>query len=123
MVKRIALIILGVVLLGGILVALWWVNERERDADVPKESFIPYNSAVVVNVNSNAKLSPKIEKAFEKEIAAYKSGLAHRVVDTLLKQRLVDSASHSGVSGRGETGCSWSVRVEQERDVCSRRGK
>ncbi|MEY8590376.1 WD40 repeat domain-containing protein [Butyricimonas hominis] len=94
MVKRIALIILGVVLLGGILVALWWVNERERDADVPKESFIPYNSAVVVNVNSNAKLSPKIEKAFEKEIAAYKSGLAHRVVDTLLKQRLVDSASH-----------------------------
>ena len=94
MVKRIALIILGVVLLGGILVALWWVNERERDTDVPKESFIPYNSAIVVNVNDNAKLSPKIEAALGREIADYKEGLLYRMVDTLLKQRLVDTSSY-----------------------------
>ena len=94
MVKRIALIILGVVLLGGILVALWWVNERERDTDVPKESFIPYNSAVVVNVNANAKVSPKLEAALGKEIKAYKEGLLRRVVDTLINQRLVDTTSY-----------------------------
>ena len=46
MMKKIALIVFGVILLGGILTALWWVNEREREVDVPKESFIPYNSAV-----------------------------------------------------------------------------
>ena len=86
MVKRIALIILGVVLLGGILVALWWVNERERDTDVPKESFIPYNSAVVVNVNANAKVSPKLEAALGKEIKAYREGLLRRVVDTLINR-------------------------------------
>ena len=79
--KKIALIVFGIVLLGGIGFALWWVNEREREVDIPKESFIPYNSAVVINVNAN--LSPKIATAFDREIKAFRKSMLSRVVDTL----------------------------------------
>lgn len=80
MVKKIALIVLGVILLGGVLGALWWVNEREREVDVPKESFIPYNSAVVINVNANASLSPKIATAFDREIKAFRESMLLQIV-------------------------------------------
>lgn len=94
MVKKIALIVFGVVLLGGIGFALWWVNEREREVDVPKESFIPYNSAVVVNVNANANLSSKIAIAFDREIKTFRESMLCRVVDTLKQASQVDTSSY-----------------------------
>ncbi len=94
MVKKIALIVLGIVLLGGIGFALWWVNEREREVDIPKESFIPYNSAVVINVNANANLSPKIATAFDREIKAFRKSMLSRVVDTLKQVSQVDTSSY-----------------------------
>ena len=92
--KKIALIVLGIVLLGGIGFALWWVNEREREVDIPKESFIPYNSAVVINVNANANLSPKIATAFDREIKAFRKSMLSRVVDTLKQASQVDTSSY-----------------------------
>ncbi len=92
--KKIALIVLGVILLGGVLGALWWVNEREREVDVPKESFIPYNSAVVINVNANASLSPKIATAFDREIKAFQESMLLRIVDTLKQAYQVDTSSY-----------------------------
>ena len=92
--KKIALIVFGVVLLGGIGFALWWVNEREREVDVPKESFIPYNSAVVVNVNANANLSSKIAIAFDREIKTFRESMLCRVVDTLKQASQVDTSSY-----------------------------
>ena len=92
--KKIALIVLGFILLGGIGFALWWVNEREREVDVPKESFIPYNSAVVVNVNANANLSPKIAAAFDREIKTFRKSMLSRVVDTLKRVSQVDTSSY-----------------------------
>ena len=92
--KKIALIVFGIVLLGGIGFALWWVNERERTVDVPKESFIPYNSAVVINVNANANLSPKIATAFDREIKAFRKSMLSRVVDTLKQMSQVDTSSY-----------------------------
>ena len=92
--KKIALIVFGVVLLGGIGFALWWVNEREREVDVPKESFIPYNSAVVVNVNANANLSSKIAIAFDREIKTFRESMLCRVVDTLKQVSQVDTSSY-----------------------------
>ena len=94
MVKKIALIVFGVVLLGGIGFALWWVNEREREVDVPKESFIPYNSAVVINVNANADLLPKVATAFNREIKAFRKSMLSRVVDTLKQASQVDTSSY-----------------------------
>lgn len=94
MVKKIALIVFGVVLLGGIGFALWWVNEREREVDVPKESFIPYNSAIVVNVNANANLSSKIAIAFDREIKTFRESMLCRVVDTLKQVSQVDTSSY-----------------------------
>ena len=90
--KKIALIVFGIVLLGGIGFALWWVNEREREVDIPKESFIPYNSAVVINVNAN--LSPKIATAFDREIKAFRKSMLSRVVDTLKQVSQVDTSSY-----------------------------
>ena len=92
--KKIALIVFGIVLLGGIGFALWWVNEREREVDIPKESFIPYNSAVVINVNANANLSPKIATAFDREIKAFRKSMLSRVVDTLKQVSQVDTSSY-----------------------------
>ena len=92
--KKIALIVFGVVLLGGIGFALWWVNEREREVDVPKESFIPYNSAVVINVNANADLLPKVATAFDREIKAFRKSMLSRVVDTLKQASQVDTSSY-----------------------------
>jgi len=93
-VKKIALIVFGIVLLGGIGFALWWVNEREREVDVPKESFIPYNSAVVINVNANADLLPKVATAFDREIKAFRKSMLSRVVDTLKQASQVDTSSY-----------------------------
>ena len=92
--KKIALIVLGIVLLGGIGFALWWVNEREREVDIPKESFIPYNSAVVINVNANADLLPKVATAFDREIKAFRKSMLSRVVDTLKQVSQVDTSSY-----------------------------
>ena len=92
--KKIALIVFGVVLLGGIGFALWWVNEREREVDVPKESFIPYNSAVVINVNANADLLPKVATAFNREIKAFRKSMLSRVIDTLKQASQVDTSSY-----------------------------
>ncbi|MFR7875959.1 MAG: hypothetical protein ACLU4J_05895 [Butyricimonas paravirosa] len=74
--------------------ALWWVNEREREVDVPKESFIPYNSAIVVNVNANANLSSKIAIAFDREIKTFRESMLCRVVDTLKQASQVDTSSY-----------------------------
>ena len=92
--KKIALIVFGIVLLGGIGFALWWVNEREREVDVPKESFIPYNSAVVINVNANADLLPQVATAFNREIKAFRKSMLSRVVDTLKQASQVDTSSY-----------------------------
>ena len=92
--KKIALIVLGIVLLGGIGFALWWVNEREPEVDIPKESFIPYNSAVVINVNANADLLPKVATAFDREIKAFRKSMLSRVVDTLKQASQVDTSSY-----------------------------
>ena len=94
MMKKIALIVFGVILLGGILTALWWVNEREREVDVPKESFIPYNSAVVINVNANASLSPKLATAFDREIKRFRESMLFRAIDTLKQACQVDTSSY-----------------------------
>lgn len=93
MMKKIALTILGIVLLGGIFAALWLVNEREREVDVPKESFIPDHSAIVIHVNANAKLSPEIDSAFSREIKTFRRKLLSRVVDTLKQADFVDSGA------------------------------
>lgn len=92
--KKIALIVFGIVLLGGIGFALWWVNEREREVDVPKESFIPYNSAVVINVNANGDLLPKVATAFNREIKAFRKSMLSRVIDTLKQASQVDTSSY-----------------------------
>ena len=70
------------------------MNEREREVDIPKESFIPYNSAVVINVNANADLLPKVATAFDREIKAFRKSMLSRVVDTLKQASQVDTSSY-----------------------------
>lgn len=93
MVKKIILILLGVLLMGCIVWILWRVNEREQGLDVPKEAFIPTNSAVVLNIHANVTLSPRLKEAFAAELAHYHKSIFYRSVDTLQKLKLVENTS------------------------------
>ena len=61
------------------------MNEREQGLDVPKEAFIPTNSAVVLNIHANVTLSPRLKEAFAAELAHYHKSIFYRSVDTLQK--------------------------------------
>ena len=78
MAKKIVLILLGVLLMGCIVWILWRVNEREQGSDVPKEAFIPNNSAVVLNVRADVSLSPRLKEAFATEWANYQKSIFYR---------------------------------------------
>ncbi|KIO46757.1 hypothetical protein [Sanguibacteroides justesenii] len=93
MAKKIVLILLGVLLMGCIVWILWRVNEREQGSDVPKEAFIPNNSAVVLNVRANVSLSPRLKEAFETEWANYQKSIFYRSIDTLQKLKLTENTS------------------------------
>ena len=49
--KGILLSLLAVILLAVVVCAIWYINEEGKMRAGSKDSFIPYNSAVVVTVN------------------------------------------------------------------------
>lgn len=83
--KGILLSVLAVILVGAVIYAIWYINERGRVDSYSKDSFIPYNSAIVIHVNPHASLSPGVSEAFATDIREYNSRLLVRVADTLAK--------------------------------------
>ena len=62
--KGILLSLLAVILLAVVVCAIWYINEEGKMRAGSKDSFIPYNSAVVVTINVGAELAPEIRQAF-----------------------------------------------------------
>lgn len=104
--KGIWLSLLAVVLVGVIAFAIWYINETGEMRAGTKDSFIPYNSALVININANACLNPGLEKAFAADIEAYRKRFLSRVVDTLTVRGYVSNTSKA-----------LAIRVEGKNDV------
>lgn len=83
---------LGAILLIGVIVfAIWYINEEGKMRADSKDAFIPYNSALVISVNQEARLSPEATQVFGKELKAFRERLLVKVTDTLRHQGYVKS--------------------------------
>lgn len=87
--KGILLSLLAVILVGVTIYGIWYINERGKLGSNDKNSFIPYNSAVVININANATLSPKVKEALMSDIQEIKSSFLYQTVDTLARLNFV----------------------------------
>lgn len=104
--KGLLLSFLAIVFVGAIVFGLWYINESGKMRSGSKDSFIPNNSALIIQFNSNARLSGVLQEAFAEDIRDFRKGLLAQVADTLMRQGYVDSLS-----------CIIALRVEGKRDV------
>lgn len=91
--KGIVLSLLAMVFVGAVIFGIWYINESGKMRTGSKDSFIPYNSALVIHLNKNARLSAELEKAFSEDIRTFQGRLFSRVADTLMTKGYVDSLS------------------------------
>ena len=85
-----------------------------------KDSFIPYNSAVVVTVNVGAELAPEIRQAFAADLKVFRRKLLVRITDTLQQQGLVKAHPYvvaARVEGKSDVAFLY---VMDNKDVISR---
>lgn len=81
--KGVWLSIIGVLLLGLIIYSLWHIYRRGELQNNSKDSFIPYNSAFVININAGVALPEKIDAAFKSGIADFQNTLLYRSASLL----------------------------------------
>lgn len=83
----------AVLFVGIVVYALWYIDRRGELQNNSKDSFIPYNSAVVVNINPGCTLPPDLEKAFAQEIRNFQDMLLYRTAAGLASSDLVSPTS------------------------------
>lgn len=81
------------VFVGVVVYALWYIDRRGELQNNSKDSFIPYNSAVVVSINPGCALSPELEQAFAQDIRNFQDMLLYRTAATLALTDLVSPTS------------------------------
>lgn len=87
--KGIWLTLGALLLIGVIAFAIWYINEEGKMRAGSKDSFIPYNSALVLSVNHEIALKPEVQQAFSGELNNFRHRLLSRVTDTLRRQGYV----------------------------------
>lgn len=118
--KGILLSLLGLVFVGIIIFGIWYINESGKMRSGSKDSFIPYNSALVIHLNQNARLSGPLEEAFAGDLRKFRERLLCRVADTLMSKGYVSSAARilaMRVEGKNEVRLLY---VMDSRDILSR---
>ena len=118
--KGILLSLLAVILLAVVVCAIWYINEEGKMRAGSKDSFIPYNSAVVVTVNVGAELAPEIRQAFAADLKVFRRKLLVRITDTLQQQGLVKAHPYvvaARVEGKSDVAFLY---VMDNKDVISR---
>lgn len=91
--KGLLLSFLAIVFVGAVVFGIWYINESGKMRSGSKDSFIPNNSALIIQFNSNARLSGVLQTAFADDIRDFRKSLLARVADTLIRQGYVDSLS------------------------------
>lgn len=104
--KGILLSLLAVLFVGVIIFGIWYINESGKMRTGSKDSFVPYNSALVVHLNKNARLSPALQEAFAEDVRKFRGRLISRVADTLRDRGFADSSA-----------CIVAMRVEGKNDI------
>ena len=118
--KGILLSLLAVILLAVVVCAIWYINEEGKMRAGSKDSFIPYNSAVVVTINVGAELAPEIRQAFAADLKVFRRKLLVRITDTLQQQGLVKAHPYvvaARVEGKSDVAFLY---VMDNKDVISR---
>lgn len=87
--KGVWLLLGALILVGGVVVAIWYLGEKKEMQTGNKEAFIPYNSAVVVCVNSKPQPAQELLHALDEEFIQYRQGLLARMADSLRKNDYV----------------------------------
>ncbi len=118
--KGIWLSLFAVLLVGVITCAIWYINEEGKMRTGSKDSFIPYNSAVVLSINEGAVLSPEMEKAFTPDLKDFKKRLLSQVTDSLKRQGYVLPETYVlAVRVEGKSDVAF-LYVMDNKDVISR---
>lgn len=104
--KGLLLSFLAIVFVGAIIFGIWYINESGKMRSGSKDSFIPNNSALVIQFNSNARLSGVLQKAFADDLRDFRKSLLGQVADSLTRRGYVDSLSRI-----------MAMRVEGKKDV------
>ena len=110
--KGILLSLLAVILLAVVVCAIWYINEEGKMRAGSKDSFIPYNSAVVVTINAGAELAPEIRQAFAADLKVFRRKLLVRITDTLQQQGLVKAHPYVVAARTGEGGDEGGMDVQ-----------
>lgn len=120
MIKKGILLFVAVLLIGFVVYAIWYINRRGELANNSKDSFIPYNSAVVVSLNPGAGMSEKIHTAFADDIRELRQKPLYKMADTLLSRNFAASTSRIlaiRLEGKNKPAFLW---VMDNRDVLSK---
>lgn len=118
--KGILLTIVAVLLVGVVVVAIWYINEEGKMRAGTKDAFIPYNSALVLSINAGAALMPEVEKAFATDLQAFRDRLLSKVTDTLRENAYVLPDSYvlaARLEGKSDVAFLY---VMDNKDVLSR---
>jgi len=118
--KGILLSLGAVVLLAVIVCAIWYINEEGEMRAGSKDSFIPYNSAVILNINACPELPAKVGRTFLPEWKKFSKRLLPRVADTLRQQGYVLAYPYvlaARVEGKSDVALLY---VMDNKDVLSR---
>lgn len=118
--KGVLLSLLAIVFVGVIIFGIWYINESERMRSGSKDSFIPYNSALVIHLNQNARLAEPLKGAFAGDIQKFQERLLCRVADTLMNKGYVNPAARilaMRLEGKNDVTLLY---VMDSRDVLSR---
>ena len=87
--KGVWLSILAVLLSGVIVYSMWYIYRRGELQNNSKDSFIPYNSALVVQINAGVSLPEKVGLAFQSNIPDFQKILLYQVASLLEKRVLL----------------------------------
>ena len=87
-------LVLLAILFGGVIVyALWYINKRGELQNNSKDSFIPCNSALVININPGVSLSSKIKTAFASDLQELEKLLLYKAAYALSNSDLISPTS------------------------------
>lgn len=91
--KGVWLSILAVLLSGVIVYSIWYIYRRGELQNNSKDSFIPYNSALVVQINAGVSLPEKVGLAFQSNISDFQKILLYQVASLLEKKGFIAPTS------------------------------